>query len=249
MPAHDPTTSARPENTFAIGTRFGRWTVIGPITIVETVGIRKRRRQHVLCRCDCGREQSVATSNLKCRGDKSRGCRACSVVLSRTRSGGPGGERLFRCWYQMVHRCTNSKNRRYASYGGRGITACQEWMGDFNAFRDWAIASGYRDGLSLERNDNDGPYSPDNCTWISLAAQAKNKRGSRRLTAFGETKILADWVRDPRCAVSEHALRSRIEGGWDVERSITAPADRSLSCSVTKAMRKRGKQQQLHIPE
>ena len=85
---------------------------------------------------------------------------------------------LYSRYTDMKTRCFNPHYKRYADYGGRGVTVCDEWRNSFTRFRDWAVSNGYEDGLSLERIDVNGDYCPENCTWITMAEQAKNKRNS-----------------------------------------------------------------------
>lgn len=130
-------------------------------------------------------------------------------------------ELLLKVWRQMHSRCANKSDSRY---GGRGISVCVAW-GDYGVFREWAVSAGYAEGLSIERKDNDAGYSPDNCIWADRGTQANNRRSTIRLTIFGETKSLSQWSRDPRCVVSEPALRLRISRrGWDPLKAVTTPA-------------------------
>jgi len=134
-----------------------------------------------------------------------------------------GEEKLRKVWRQMHARCKDSKSPRYADWGGRGIRVCQEWA-TYPPFRAWALANGYRDGLTIDRRDNDGDYEPGNCRWATHAEQALNSRRNVRLTAFGETKTVKEWAADPRCVVSEAALRLRIgRRGWEALRALTTP--------------------------
>jgi hypothetical protein len=96
----------------------------------------------------------------------------------------------------------------------------------FEIFRSWALSQGYEPGLSIERRDVDGDYTPDNCTFIPRSAQARNRRDTRYITAFGQTKRAPEWVRDPRChcSISRNLLSMRICNGWDPERALTTPA-------------------------
>ncbi len=123
----------------------------------------------------------------------------------------------------MKRRCTTPKDDRYYRYGARGIRVCEEWQ-DFEVFYAWALEAGYREGLSIDRIDNDGNYTPDNCQWATRAMQSANRSNNRMLTAFGETKNLTDWSRDPRCVVTKAALTLRVtRRGWESERAMTEP--------------------------
>lgn len=124
----------------------------------------------------------------------------------------------------MRDRCKNPNNPAHHHYGGRGITVCREWDESYYAFKEWAEANGYSDDLELDRINNDGPYSPDNCRWVSHKANTRNTRRSNYLTAFGERKTLAEWVEDPRCVVGRSALDGRLQNDWEPEAALTTPA-------------------------
>lgn len=100
---------------------------------------------------------------------------------------------LFQVWADMKQRCTNKNMREYKNYGGRGITYCDEWK-EFLPFYNWAMESGYKRGLSLDRINVDGKYCPANCRWIPMPEQAGNKRNNVMVTYNGETKNTQIWA-------------------------------------------------------
>lgn len=125
--------------------------------------------------------------------------------------------KLYRRWKHMHARCRDAKRSRYF---GRGIRVCDEWA-KFEPFRDWAIENGFREDLTIERKDNCGNYSPDNCCWANASQQARNRASNRALTAFGEAKLMCEWAEDPRCKVSLQTFKRRIRKGWETERAIS----------------------------
>ena len=130
---------------------------------------------------------------------------------------------LYSVWLGMKSRCKNPNYKHYNNYGERGITVCEEWRTNFGAFLEWGISAGYAKGLTIERIDNDGNYEPSNCKWATWAEQCLNKRDTAMLTAFGETKSIIEWARDPRCKTTRVALKERLWKGVDPELAITAP--------------------------
>ena len=99
---------------------------------------------------------------------------------------------LYTVWNTMKHRCEDRKRTKYKDYGARGIKVCPEWK-EPNAFIDWALANGYEKGLQIDRIDNDGDYSPDNCRWVSPKVNSRNRRNTIYLTVCGETKCVSEW--------------------------------------------------------
>lgn len=131
---------------------------------------------------------------------------------------------LYNVWQSMRARCSRPSDTNFRHYGARGIGVCPEWLSSFSTFRTWAVSSGYGPGMSIERRDVNDNYCPENCEWIPLSSQNRNTRATVKLTAFGETKGMADWADDPRCQVSHHLLQTRVTRlKWPHERAISTP--------------------------
>lgn len=87
----------------------------------------------------------------------------------------------------MKHRCNNPKNKDYKNYGGRGITFYDEWL-DFDVFYNWIITSNYKEGLQIDRKDNNLGYHPDNCHFVTPSENQRNKRVSGKVPVKGVHK-------------------------------------------------------------
>lgn len=101
-------------------------------------------------------------------------------------------------------------------YGGRGIQVCTRWREGFAAF--YADMGPRPPGTSIDRIDNDGPYSPENCRWATRAQQSRNTRRTRFVTAHGETLSVADWAE--RTGVKSCTIRYRLAKGWSPEIAV-----------------------------
>lgn len=125
----------------------------------------------------------------------------------------------------MINRCETRSNPSYRRYGGRGIKVGSEWRADFKAFYDWALSSGWKPGLILDRVDNDGDYTRQNCRWVNGRTSTNNRGVTARLTAWGETKSLSDWLLDTRThpQLTWYCLYDRMELDWPPEEKLTRP--------------------------
>ncbi len=124
-------------------------------------------------KCFCGNEFIVGTIF----GNKPEPV-SCGCYSKRVKHGA-FETRLYNIWRAMKSRCYQSNNDHYQHYGGRGITICDEWRNDFIPFQDWALKNGYKEHLTIDREDNDGNYEPDNCRWITKKLQNINKRKNK----------------------------------------------------------------------
>jgi hypothetical protein len=198
------------------GQKYGR------LIVLEFAGTHKRNALWK-CRCECGNEKVIAGRNLKNGNVKSCGCLRSEKTISRNYKHGEINTHLYKIFNQMRNRCNNPNHKDFKDYGGRGIEVCQEWndISAFLLFRDWAISQGYKDGLSIDRRENDKGYSPDNCRWVTVKEQNNNKRNNHLITYSGETKTLAQWATDRN--IPRDILYSRIKLGWSLEDAFTKP--------------------------
>lgn len=128
--------------------------------------------------------------------------------------------RLFRIWSHMRGRCNCPSDKRYADYGGRGIKITKEWD-EYLAFKEWAMANGYKDNLTIDRIDNNGNYCPENCRWATRKEQNSNRRSNRYLTVDGITKTEKEW--SDFLGIPSYVLRTRLHRGFSEEIAIKTP--------------------------
>jgi hypothetical protein len=167
------------------GNRYGRLTALSFAGIVP-YGRKGHSGAAWRCRCDCGTEIITPRKSLSEGNTKSCGCYHRDLVTALNTTHGQAGKHTktgaWMTWQGIKSRCSNPKLKSYKSYGGKGVTVCDRWK---NSFENFLADMGERpEGYSIERLDPFGNYEPDNCTWIPLADQWKNKRehycGGRR---------------------------------------------------------------------
>lgn len=129
--------------------------------------------------------------------------------------------RLYEVWASMRKRCMSPTVVDYPRYGGRGITICEEWREYFGNFRAWAVSSGYRKGLTIDRKDSNGNYEPANCRWVTKGDQQANTRWAVRLTVDGVTRSIYEWSRISGIAAT--AINGRARNGWPHKEAVYRP--------------------------
>ena len=193
--------------------------LFGRLTVLERAGTGSGGYALWRCICDCGKETVVIGQHLRSGHTKSCGCNVKDISTVASVTHGMSGTRLYAIWCNMRGRCYRKSREDYPEYGGRGIEVCEEWRASFATFKEWAISSGYRENLTLDRKDPNGNYDPTNCRWATLKQQANNTRTNRLITYNGETHTLSQWA-DLK-GISYDTLRNRLNRGWTVERALS----------------------------
>ena len=197
-----------------IGKKFNRWTVLEPSHQ------DKFRVKYWHCICVCGKKKVVNGNSLQNGRSKSCGCLQKESARENKRHG-MWGTKLYQVWAGMKQRCENKKSKAYANYDGRGIIVCLEWN-DPKCFMDWALSNGYKEGLQLDRIDNNKGYSPENCRFVTPQVNECNRRNNVLLTIGNKTKSISEWSRKVGC--KKDLISSRLKLGWSPESAVFTPA-------------------------
>ena len=152
----------------------------GKLTVIKYYGSNKYGRALWLCVCDCGNTKIARGGTLISNATKSCGCYNSESAKKRFTKHNLSNTKLYKVWQGMKTRCYDKNFIYYCNYGARGITICDEWKNNFMTFYNWAMANGYKEGLTIDRINNDGIYEPSNCKWSTRAEQNRNKRYNKR---------------------------------------------------------------------
>lgn len=211
------------------GQKFGR-------LIAKTFAYRNGRDYYWKFLCDCGEQKIVKRYSVTSGHTRSCGCLSREIAVEhgrkQFRKHGMKGEPLYCVWEKMRQRCNSPSSNGYERWGGRGIKICPRWNEFQNFFEDmngsYQIHNKQYGGRNtqLDRIDNNGHYSPENCRWATAAEQARNRRSNIVLELDGRKMCLTDWARELN--MNFGALRRRIyKWHWPIEKALTTPPKRA----------------------
>lgn len=185
-------------------------------TVVDVVRREGRKRDELKCLCDCGKTFYLYPYMFAKPMYKSCGCLRLKMTVERNSTHGGTNHPLYQEYLSMLQRCYSKNHKAYADYGGRGITVCKEWLDSPQAFYDWVESIGGRpERYTLDRIDNSKGYSPDNCKYVSMREQSRNKRSNIQITHNGVTKCLTDWALE--YGINNETARQRYHKGLPFE--------------------------------
>lgn len=204
-----------------LGQKFGR------LKVQARVKDEKKPLYLWQCLCDCGTTKMVPTGKLKAGRTNSCGCLRREVAATRFASHLQSRTRFYKIWKGMESRCRVLGNYMTKNYGDRGIKVCERWhdfaffQADMKASYDAHVVKFGEQDTTIEREDNDKGYEPDNVRWATRAEQTRNQRTNKFITYEGQTYTIAEWARRLRMEVN--TLARRLKSGWSIEKAFTYP--------------------------
>jgi hypothetical protein len=199
------------------GDKFNR------LTVISEAPQRRGSYRYFNVVCDCGKYSTVFLGKLKNGSTKSCGCFSAENAAKRNfRHGGSVGgvlDKEYVTWSNMTDRCRRPKNQKYKNYGARGISVCNEWLGE-NGYSNFLSDMGKKPIIdnvryTIERRDVNGNYCKENCYWGTDEIQANNKTTSHFIEHLGEKKTIAQWAK--KYQTKYETFRKRlIKSEWNI---------------------------------
>lgn len=195
------------------GQRYGRLTV-------SPVSEKRGKHRYWLCFCDCGNKKYVCASNLYNKHAQSCGCLNSELSIKRNTTHNKSKTITYKSWKGLFKRCNNQNDKNHHNYGGRGISVCARWSKYENFYADMGEKPSNKH--SIDRIDNNGNYSPENCRWALKKIQANNTRANVLITHNGLTLTVSEWA--DRSLVSYNTFWQRLYTlKWDIEKALNTP--------------------------
>lgn len=196
------------------GKKFGR------LTVIKRYGLSKDGDITWECVCECGGKRTARGKGLRYGFIKSCGCLPVEMVINKNTTHGLSHDPEYSIYCGIKSRCYNKNYHGYKTYGGRGIIMCKRWI---DSYENFILDMGKRPSLkhSVDRIDNNGPYSPENCRWATRKEQGNNTSKNYRIKYMGMDMTLHQW--SEHLGINYGTLHSRIRCGWSDEDALLKP--------------------------
>lgn len=183
----------------------------GKLIALKPIGNNKKGQILWECLCECGNHCVKTSYSLRVGyGVQCENCKRKTISQKNSKKQ-KYSKQLYYCYTNMKTRTTNKKQDVCNRYVNRGISICDEWKNDYYSFEKWALENGYKDGLTIERINNNGNYEPNNCRWASKEEQANNRRTNKFLEYNGEMDTMANWSK--KLNIPYHNIQKMIQKG------------------------------------
>lgn len=192
------------------------------LVIVKFAGLNARRSVW-LAQCDCGKTILICSSNIK--KQKSCGCKSAESVSASNSTHRMSKHPVYKSWCKMLERCTNKNHKYWQNYGGRGVRVCARWLKFENFLED--MGASYKEGLSLDRIDNDKGYNKTNCRWANHTDQARNRRSNVWVDTPKGKMLLCDAEKE--FCLNRATIQYRRRKGLTGE-NLFAPPNNKVKC-------------------
>jgi len=208
------------------GQKFGKLTI-------NSIYYSTKHGIQWLCQCECGKNTIVQSTRLRNGQTKSCGCYQRECVIKMNFTHGLSRDNFYKIWNSIKGRCLNKKDKGYKNYGKRKILICDRWL-KFENFRDDMYKS-YKEHIkkfgekntSIDRNNNNGNYCPENCSWKNYEEQGNNKRNNHFLTFNGQTMTISRWAK--KLNLNPALIYHRINTyKWSDKRALSQPTSNNI---------------------
>lgn len=180
------------------------------LKVVKFAGQNKKGKSLWDCKCSCGKTKTVLGYHLK-----SGATRSCGCLVGDKNPLKDDRHPFYRSWEAMKRRCDVKTDKQYKDYGGRGITYSLNWKRFPGFYKD--MFPTYKKGLTIDRINNNGNYSKENCRWTTVKVQNRNRRSN----VMFEGKCASDVCKEN--GWSNSCISSRIKSGWSLEKAFLTP--------------------------